>query len=150
MGWAALIKALKPLLLVIILHCLASSEVSKLKSEILREVDNNSRVACYSFSFKINSGSFTPCALAALIVLLLFMAKYHNKTWFYKWFFIFFWFVCFQIWCKLSITNFVLGFGWDVIFGIVGVIIYRGWRGNKLRITNKQINQERVIGSAYL
>lgn len=84
MAWA-LFKALMPLLLVIILHCLASPEVSKYKSEILRDnVDNNNNSSsdktCYSFKKE----SLMPWALASLIVLLLFMANYQKKSWFLR------------------------------------------------------------------
>ena len=84
MGWA-LLRAM-PLLLMGILHCLASPQVSKFKSEYFMAMDAHNNISrddcCSSFSFK-NSGSFTPWALAALIVLLLFMAKYHIKIWFF-------------------------------------------------------------------
>ena len=86
MGWA-LLRAM-PLLLMGILHCLASPQVSKFKSQYFLAMDAHNNISrhdcCSSFSFSfMNSGSFTPWALAALIVLLLFMAKYQIKIWFF-------------------------------------------------------------------
>ncbi|GMY38911.1 transmembrane protein, putative [Fagus crenata] len=86
MGWA-LLRAM-PLLLMGIFHCLASPQVSKFKSEYFMAMDAHNNISrddcCSSFSFKNSvSRSFTPWALAALIVLLLFMAKYQIKIWFF-------------------------------------------------------------------
>nr|POE87178.1 hypothetical protein CFP56_65781 [Quercus suber] len=75
-----------PLVLVITLHISASSEISKLKSQMMgMEVDNNniSRNHCCSFKKGLKTW-----ALAAFIAFLVFLAKYQHivqrKTWFFK------------------------------------------------------------------
>uniref|UniRef100_A0A7N2L3Y8 Uncharacterized protein n=1 Tax=Quercus lobata TaxID=97700 RepID=A0A7N2L3Y8_QUELO len=83
MGWV--VRA-TPLVLVIVLHFSASSEISKLKSQMTgMEVDNNnnSRNHCCWFEKGLKTW-----ALAAFIAFLVFLAKYQHivqkKTWFFE------------------------------------------------------------------
>ncbi|GLT54224.1 hypothetical protein SLA2020_274410 [Shorea laevis] len=79
-GWA--LRAI-PLVLTLILHCLSSSEISKIKSQILGNDADHSGSSSERFFFK--KGSLTPWALAALVVLLFFMAQYQSE-WRIRWF----------------------------------------------------------------
>jgi hypothetical protein len=72
-GWA--LRAI-PLVLTLILHCLSSSEISKIKSQMLGH-DADHSGSSERFSFK--KVSLTPWALAALVVFLVFMAQYQSE-----------------------------------------------------------------------
>jgi hypothetical protein len=73
-GWA--LRAI-PLVLTLILHCMSSSEISKMKSQILGNGADHSGSSSERFCFK--KGWLTPWALAALVVLLFSMKQYQSE-----------------------------------------------------------------------